>query len=43
MLVCPTHIEVESILMPWLLQEAEKVLDEKILARMLLDSKSFDE
>lgn len=25
--------------MPWLLQEAEKVLDEKILARMLLDSK----
>lgn len=30
-------VEVESLFVPWLMQEAERALDEKILARMLLD------
>ena len=39
--MCPPHTEVESIFMPWLMREAEKVLDEKILARTLLDGQSI--
>lgn len=40
-MLCDTELhaisEVESIFMPWLMRQAEKALDEKILARMVLD------
>jgi len=29
--------EIETIFMPWLMDEAEQALDEKLVARMLLD------
>ena len=29
--------EVETVFMPWLLDEAEKALDKKLLARTILD------
>ena len=38
MCACP-HAEVEAVFMPWLMDETEKALDKRILARVLLDCK----
>ena len=31
------RVEIETVFMPWLMDEAEKALDEKLVARMVLD------